>query len=176
MPAELRAADIDGYLAGTWHVGPGSSLEFSVKHILVSRARAARSPTSARSSSPPRILRTRGLRPPSRRLRFTPNDVARDETAKGADWLVSPTPDRDISVHRPAAGLVGARPHYGELTLRGVAQAVEIDVEAGGFVVLESGRTIAGFTAHAEMTGCGSASAMGADGEWRPDGRREDLD
>jgi polyisoprenoid-binding protein YceI len=151
VSTELRPADVPGYVVGTWEVGRGSSLEFSVKHMLVSRTRGRFTEFRASVVTPPDPRRASVLATIVA-ASFDTNDAGRDEATKGADWLaVDDFPTATYRSTRVRASGPGAVVVEGELTLRGITRPVDLHVEVGGFVQLPSGRTVAGFTGHAEI-------------------------
>lgn len=166
--ALAATGEVPGYVVGTWDVGPNSSVQFSVRHMLVSTTRGRFNRFQAVIVTAPDPARC-SVEATIETASLDTNDAARDEAVRGPEWLdVQAFPTMTFRSTDLERGPGGGFRLQGDLTLKGVTHPVALGCELGGFIELPSGRIVAGFTAHGEIDrlrfGVGSEAALGPGG------------
>ena len=153
------APSIPGYVAGTWTIDAvHSEVGFSVRHMMVSKVKGkfkefSGTITTADDVTSSNVTATIALGS------IDTGNEGRDGHIKSADFF-------DVENHAEmtfvSTGIVADGGDWkisGNLTLKGVTKAVELDTEIGGFGPDAYGGTRCGFTAKTEI----SRSAFGVD-------------
>jgi len=169
----VSLTEIPGYVAGTWTIDPiHSSVEFSVRHLMISKVRGRFSRFEGRLVTADDPLRSTVEATVDLASIDTANDQ-RDEHLRSADFFeVSQHPSmtyRSTGIEQTEDGYV----LNGELTLKGVTKQVPLVLEVQGFGAdyflpdPQSGAR-AGFTASGELSrlafGVGDSSPLAGGG------------
>jgi polyisoprenoid-binding protein YceI len=148
---DSAAIQIPGFIAGTWEIDPvHSEVSFVVRHMVVSKVRGRFDRFSGT------IVTNEDLALSSVNVTIdassvNTNDSNRDNHVRSGDFLdVESFPDITFL----STAVRNDRGSYfvdGELTIRGVARPVTLDVEVNGFTPDPYGGTRAGFSAATEI-------------------------
>ena len=150
---------VPGYIAGTWNIDAvHSHVEFSVRHMMVSKVRGKFSAFSGQlvtGTSPLESSVTATVELSS----IDTGNTDRDNHVRSADFF-------NVEAHQQmtyaSTGVRASGSDFildGELTLKGVTKSVPLTLELGGFGPDAYGGTRAGFTASGEI----SRSEFGVD-------------
>jgi polyisoprenoid-binding protein YceI len=141
-----------GITPGIWTLDMShSEIGFTVRHAGISKVRGRFTDASAEAHVGP-SLASSSLHATVKTASFDSGDANRDGHVRGADFFdVESYPEMTFR----ATGIEGDGEDYtvtGELTIRGIAKAVELEVEFTGVAVDPFGATRAGFSAEAEIS------------------------
>ncbi|MEV0677466.1 YceI family protein [Actinosynnema sp. NPDC050436] len=147
-----QTAQIPGYLVGTWAIDPvHSDVSFVVRHLGVSKVRGhfdTFEGTIVTAENPLESTVNAKIATAS----INTKNESRDAHVKGEDFLdVEKFPELTFSsssVRANGEGFLVA----GELSLRGVTKAVELELELNGFGDGFEGAKVAGFSASTEIS------------------------
>lgn len=139
--------EVEGYRAGTWELDPAhSEVQFSVRHMMISKVRGTFGVKSATITAPENPLDAR-VEASVDVASIDTGDEKRDEHLRSADFFnVAEYPTMDFVS-------TGARIEKGELlvdgtlTIRGVGKPVTFELDFGGFGTDPWGNYKAGATA-----------------------------
>ncbi len=145
------AAQIPGYVAGTWDLDPvHSSIGFVVRHLMVSKVRGKFTTFEAQVVTAPNPLESTATAAIDLSSVDTGNEQ-RDNDLRSTNFF-------DVETHPMMTfASTGIRPDGdrfivdGELTIRGVTKPVSLTVELNGFGPDPFGGTRAGFSASGEI-------------------------
>jgi polyisoprenoid-binding protein YceI len=141
-----------GITPGIWTLDMShSEIGFTVRHAGISKVRGRFTDASAEAHVGP-SLASSSLHATVKTASFDSGDANRDAHVRGADFFdVESYPEMTFR----ATGIEGDGEDYtvtGDLTIRGIAKAVELEVEFTGVAVDPFGATRAGFSAEAEIS------------------------
>jgi polyisoprenoid-binding protein YceI len=141
-----------GITPGIWTLDMShSEIGFTVRHAGISKVRGRFTDASAEAHVGPSLASSR-LQATVKTASFDSGDANRDAHVRGADFFdVESYPEMTFR----ATGIEGDGEDYtvtGDLTIRGIAKAVELEVEFTGVAVDPFGATRAGFSAEAEIS------------------------
>jgi polyisoprenoid-binding protein YceI len=141
-----------GSTPGIWTLDMShSEIGFTVRHAGISKVRGRFTDASAEAHVGP-SLASSSLHATVKTASFDSGDANRDAHVRGADFFdVESYPEMTFR----ATGIEGDGEDYtvtGDLTIRGIAKAVELEVEFTGVAVDPFGATRAGFSAEAEIS------------------------
>lgn len=141
-----------GITPGIWTLDMShSEIGFTVRHAGISKVRGRFTDASAEAHVGP-ALASSSLHATVKTASFDSGDANRDDHVRGADFFdVENYPEMTFR----ATGIEGDGEDYtvtGDLTIRGVTKAVELEVEFTGVAVDPFGATRAGFSAEAEIS------------------------
>ena len=151
MTTPTTATSIPGYEAATWNIDPAhSEVGFSVRHMMVSKVRGrftGFSGTIVTGEDPVQSSVTAEIEMAS----INTGQEQRDEHIKSADFFEVET---HPTMTYKSTGIRVEDGEYvldGDLTLKGVAKSVPLNLELNGFGPDAWGGTRAGFTATGEI-------------------------
>jgi polyisoprenoid-binding protein YceI len=141
-----------GITPGIWTLDMShSEIGFTVRHAGISKVRGRFTDASGEAHVGP-SLASSSLQATVKTASFDSGDANRDAHVRGADFFdVESYPEMTFR----ATGIEGDGEDYtvtGDLTIRGIAKAVELEVEFTGVAVDPFGATRAGFSAEAEIS------------------------
>lgn len=141
-----------GITPGIWTLDMShSEIGFTVRHAGISKVRGRFTDASAEAHVGP-SLASSSLHATVKTASFDSGDANRDGHVRGADFFdVESYPEMTFR----ATGIEGDGEDYtvtGDLTIRGITKAVELEVEFTGVAVDPFGATRAGFSAEAEIS------------------------
>ncbi|MCO7194400.1 YceI family protein [Pseudonocardia sp. McavD-2-B] len=162
----MTAANIPGYVVGTWDIDPvHSDVAFVVRHMMVSKVRGRFEKVSGELVTAERLEDSTVTATIDASSITTGNDQ-RDGHIRSADFFeVEKYPEWTFR----STGIAAKGEDYvltGDLTLKGVTKPVELDLELNGFGPDAWGGTRAGFTAKTTV----KRSEFGVDIELPMDG------
>jgi|SRR5581483_6038466 len=155
MPAsrtKSRAAQIPGYVAGTWAIDPvHSEVSFTVRHLMVAKVRGVFSDVSgtlelAEDPSDSAVTATIAAASIDSRNENRDEDLRSERFLDVEKYPTIEYRSTGLRAHRDGTFTID-----GELLLHGVARPVALDAELNGFVADPYGGTRVGFSATARV-------------------------